>query len=62
MRYPKGGMYDDFGFYVYKNGSFVDPKGYFFDEDGYDEWGGYYDENNTYRRPGSSRKNAAFGN
>jgi hypothetical protein len=30
-RYPAGGHYDEQGFYVYVNGSFVDPNGYFFD-------------------------------
>ena len=43
------GYIDDDGFYVLEDengnpkGSFFDIYGYYFDEDGYDEFGGYYD-------------------
>jgi hypothetical protein len=36
---------------VYKDGSFVDPHGFFFSKEGFDKFGGYYDEFNKYRRP-----------
>ena len=37
------------------DGSFYDPDGVFFDKDGYDEFGGYYDEENMYI-PGEGNK------
>jgi hypothetical protein len=50
-RYPPGGIYDSAGFYVYKDGSFVDPDGYLFNAEGFDRDGGYYDEFNKYHPP-----------
>jgi hypothetical protein len=45
------------GFYNLPDGSFYNPEGYFFDTNGFDEFGGYYDQNNTYI-PGEKNKNA----
>ncbi len=44
------GYYDEDGFYVMGDGSFYDPNGYYFDQEGYDEFGGYYE--NGYYVPG----------
>lgn len=51
----QGAQYDDYGFYNLPDGSFYDPDGHFFDTHGYDEFGGYYDQNNTYV-PGEANK------
>jgi hypothetical protein len=51
----KGAVYDEFGFYNLPDGSFYDPDGHYFDQDGYDEFGGYYDENDVYV-PGEGNK------
>lgn len=40
---------DEFGNYILGDGSFYDNNGYFFDVDGYDEFGGYYDDNMVYK-------------
>lgn len=37
------GKYDDDGFYVLNTGGFFDDHGYFFDKDGFNEIGGFYD-------------------
>ncbi|CDW85912.1 UNKNOWN [Stylonychia lemnae] len=42
QQYKEDGYYDSYGFYIIKNGSYYDPQGRFFDVDGYDETGGYY--------------------
>jgi hypothetical protein len=34
------------------DGSFYDPKGYYFNKEGYDEFGGYYDETYSKYIPG----------
>ena len=44
----KGAEYDELGFYNLPDGSFYDPDGHYFDKDGYDEYGGYYDDDNIY--------------
>ena len=38
------GEYDDEGFFTTPNGSFWDPDGVYFNRDGYDKHGGYYDD------------------
>ena len=38
------GEYDDDGFFVTPNGSFWDPDGVYFNSEGFDRHGGYYDE------------------
>ena len=38
------GKYDDDGFYILNKGDFFDPEGYYFDHQGYDGIGGYYDD------------------
>ena len=43
-----GAEYDELGFYNLPDGSFYDPDGHYFDKDGYDEYGGYYDDDNIY--------------
>ena len=43
------------GFYNLADGSFYDPDGYFFNVEGYDEFGGHYDDNNLYI-PGEGNK------
>jgi hypothetical protein len=48
------GYYDEFGFYILVNeegkdrGDFYDPNGFYFDLEGYDEFGGYYDDDLNY--------------
>ncbi len=42
------GEYDDEGFFNTPNGSFWDPDGVYFNREGYDKHGGYYDDNNEY--------------
>lgn len=40
----KEGKYDDDGFFILPGGDFFDPEGFYFDVQGYDGIGGYYDE------------------
>ena len=42
------GEYDDEGFFNTPNGSFWDPDGVYFNREGKDKHGGYYDENQEY--------------
>ena len=42
------GEYDDQGFFNTPNGSFWDPDGVYFNREGYDKHGGYYDDNQEY--------------
>ena len=35
------GKYDDYGFFLLENQSFYDPLGYYFNDKGFDEVGGY---------------------
>jgi hypothetical protein len=44
----EGGKYDDLGFYRTPNGSFWDPDGIYFNKEGKDSHGGYYDNNFEY--------------
>lgn len=37
------GKYDEDGFFVLPDGSSYDKEGYYFDAEGYDEFGGYYE-------------------
>lgn len=39
------GEYDKNGFYRMPDGDFFDPYGHYFNKDGYDLLGGYYDKN-----------------
>ena len=41
------GEYDEEGFFVTPDGSFWDPDGVYFNNEGYDKYGGYY-ENGEY--------------
>ena len=41
------GEYDEEGFFITPNGSFWDPDGVYFNNEGYDKYGGYY-ENGEY--------------
>ena len=41
------GQLDKDGFHVLPEGDFYDPNGYYFDVEGYDQYGGYY-ENGVY--------------
>lgn len=43
-----GGKYDSEGFFRTPNGSFWDPDGIYFNREGKDSHGGYYDSNNEY--------------
>ena len=43
------GEYDEQGFFVTPNGSFWDPDGVYFNREGFDKHGGYYDDNNEYQ-------------
>ena len=42
---------DDDGFYILKNKDFYDPEGYYFNEEGFDELGGYYNQKGEYISP-----------
>jgi hypothetical protein len=42
------GYYDKYGFFILEDGSFYDPYGYYFDAEGYDEYGGFYDDYGYY--------------
>ena len=42
------GEYDDEGFFNTPNGSFWDPDGVYFNKEGYDKHGGFYDDNQEY--------------
>lgn len=53
--FVEGAEYDDYGFYNLPDGSFYDPDGHFFNQNGFDEFGGYYDNNNIYV-PGQANK------
>merc|ERR1711976_242269 len=44
----QGGYYDDYDFYYTPNGSFWDDNGYYFNRDGIDKHGGYYDDDFVY--------------
>jgi len=43
-----GAEYDDLGFYNLLDGSFYDPDGHYFNVHGYDNLGGYYNDDNIY--------------
>ena len=42
------GEYDDDGFFITPNGSFWDPDEVYFNREGFDKHGGYYDDNGEY--------------
>lgn len=44
----EGGEYDSHGFYYTPNNSFWDDEGYYFNREGFDIYGGYYDDRNVY--------------
>lgn len=44
----EGGEYDSYGFYYTPENSFWDDEGYYFNREGFDIYGGYYDDNNQY--------------
>ena len=46
------GDYDEDGFFITPNGSFWDPDGVYFNRDGYDKHGGYYDDKTQEYVPG----------
>jgi hypothetical protein len=46
-----GGNLDQDGFYILKDGSFYDPFGFYFDQNGLDEAGGKYDDEGYYVSP-----------
>ena len=45
------GKYDADGFYILSTGEYFDPEGYYFNKQGFDEFGGYYDKNGEYIAP-----------
>ena len=45
------GKYDKDGFYILTSGEFYDMDGIYFDLDGFDGSGGYYDDYGTYIPP-----------
>lgn len=45
------GKFDEDKFYILTNGDFYDPEGFYFDTEGFDELGGYYDDNGEYVAP-----------
>ena len=44
----EGGFFDEFGFYITKDGKFWDPDGVFFNKNGFDKHGGFYDNQLIY--------------
>ncbi len=46
------GEYDEDGFFTTPNGSFWDPDGVYFNREGYDKHGGYYDDETQEYMPG----------
>ena len=44
VKIPSEADMDEYGFAHMADGSFYDPDGYFFNKDGKDEFGGYYDD------------------
>lgn len=50
MFIPKveGGKFNEAGFYELPDGAFYDPLGNYFDKNGYDLTGGYYDDEGVY--------------
>lgn len=42
------GEYDNDGFFITPNGSFWDPDGVYFNREGFDRHGGYYEDNGEY--------------
>lgn len=52
-----GGYYDEMGFYILPdNQGFYDPRGVYFDKEGFDEHGGYYDEEGKFYSGGTPPK------
>jgi hypothetical protein len=45
----EGGYYDENNFYISPNGSFWDPDGVYFNKEGFDRHGGFYDANLEYQ-------------
>lgn len=45
------GKFDADGFYILKGGDYYDPEGFYFNKQGFDEFGGYYDKNGDYLAP-----------
>jgi len=45
------GKYDADNFYILLDGAFFDHAGYYFDKEGLDEIGGFYDENSGVYQP-----------
>jgi len=50
-KFPEKGYFDEFGFYHCYQGGFYDTKGRRFNNEGFDEEGGYYDEKWVYIPP-----------
>ena len=59
-KHPSG-KYDEDDFYLLEDGSFYDPLGYFFDQDGFDEVFGFYDEHGYYVAPEEEYENDEYG-
>lgn len=47
----KKGSYDQDNFYILEDESFYDPFGFYFNQEGRDEAGGYYDDHGYYISP-----------
>ena len=47
----RDGYYDEDGFFIMADNSFYDSEGYFFDKYGYDNEGGWYNDNGIYVNP-----------
>ena len=58
----KEGQYDEDGFYNLPDKSFYDPAGYYFNKDGYDEFGGYYDDQSGSYVPGAGYEDQYYRN
>ena len=54
----KGAFYDHNGFYILPDGDFYDQDGWYFDKNGYDKFGGSYDEATLVYIPGKGKKHS----
>jgi hypothetical protein len=55
------GDYDEHDFYILDAGGFYDPHGHFFDAEGFDEVGGFYDDNDCYVPPSKQDLDDLYG-
>ena len=42
--FKEGGYFDYKDYFIYDDGDYFDAEGHYYDKDGYDECGGYFDD------------------